>query len=92
MCLDLAAAGDPVHQRSEQQRRNDGPDQPQKDRAEQTHLLGRVRCENPERYAGGHADKDPSGQRNPLHRSPHFNFCRSTSKNICLGGRIRCSA
>ena len=24
----------------------------------------------------------------PLHRSPHFSFCRSTSKNIMCGGRI----
>ena len=45
-----------------------------------------------QRDAGGHADEDPGGERQPLHRSPHFSFWRSTSKNIMRGGRISRSA
>ena len=34
-----------------------------------------VRRDDPQRDARGHADEDPGGERNPLHRSPHFSFC-----------------
>ncbi len=51
-----------------------------------------ARREGAHGHAGGHPDEDPESQRETLQRSPHFNFCRSTSKNIWRGGRIRCSA
>ena len=89
--LEVAAAGDAGHQRGEQQGRDDGADQAQEDVAHRAELVGEIRREDAQRHAGGHADEDPGGQREPLHRSPHLSFWRSTSKNIMRGGRIRSS-
>ena len=90
--LQIAAARDAIYQRAENQRRDDGADQPQEDgadRAELPRYTGRKRAQS---HARGHADEDPGSQRQALQRSPHFSFWRSTSKNIMRGGRIRCSA
>src|ERR1043165_1777757 len=78
-------------QRAEQKRRDDGTDQPQEHVAGGTQLRGELRLENPGHYPRGHSDKDPGGERNALHRPPHFNFWRNTSKNIMRGGRISSS-
>ncbi len=82
--LHVAAAGDAHHQRAEQQRRDDGADQPQEHVADRAQLPGESGRRDAQRHARGHADKDPGGEGEPFHRSPHFSFWRSTSKNIML--------
>jgi hypothetical protein len=90
--LDAAGSGDPIHQRAEDQRSDDGLDQPQKYVGHGGHPLrfGDIGKGNPYAHSHGHADENPAGERKlPDHRSPHFNFSRSTSKNNILGGRTR---
>src|ERR1017187_7206874 len=85
--LQVAAAGHARHQRAEQQGRDDGADQAEENVGHRPQLLGGSRRDDAESHARRHSDENPRGERNPLHRSPHFSLERSTSKNRMWGGR-----
>ena len=57
--------GDADHQRSEQQRRNDGLDQPQKDERQHAQMRGDIGEVVPDLRAQQHGDEDPRGERPP---------------------------
>src|SRR4029077_14503364 len=84
-------ASDASKQRDENQRPHDGLDQPQVNGRNDRYFrrLRETRREDSEQESGGHPEKNPTGQREPLQRSPHFSFWRSTSRNSIFGGRIR---
>ena len=85
--FEVARAGDAVDQGGEDQRRNDGADEAQENVADGFQVRGKARRGGAHGHAGGHANEDPGSQRKAFHRSPHLSFWRSTSKNICRGGR-----
>ncbi len=71
--LHAARARDAVHQRPENQRRDDRPDQPQKNVGQRGHpirLRGSSETARPTATPGEHGDEDPGRQRQPFHRSP----------------------
>ena len=83
----------PYTSSAEDQRRDDRFDQAQENVGERGHPLrfADVRKDRAQRDSQQHGDEDPGRQRQPLHRSPHFSFSRSTSKKNIFGGRIRCT-
>ncbi len=91
MVLMLPVPAMPDHQRREQQRRDDGFDQAQEDRPQQAQFLRGPGKDRAERDARDQRDQNPGGQRRvfAFTGSPHFNFSRSTSKNIMSGGWTR---
>src|SRR6185436_137450 len=89
--LHVAPAGDSHDQRPEQQRRDDRTDQPQEHAARRTKLPGEIGRGDSQEHSSRHADKDPGGERNTLHRSPHFSLECKTSKYRMRGGRTSSS-